>query len=39
MYVAVGEVDEPEDPVDERDADGGERVHRAGDEAVRQELQ
>ena len=31
---AVREVDEPEDPVDERDADGGDRVHRPGDEPV-----
>ena len=37
-HVAVGEVDEPQDPVDERDADGGDRDHRAGDEAVREQL-
>ena len=37
-HVAVGEVDESEDPVDEGDADGGDRVHRAGDEAVHEQL-
>ena len=33
------EVDDPEDPVDERDADGGDRDDRTRDETVREELQ
>ena len=37
-HVPVGEVDEPEDPVDERDPDGRDRVYRAGDEAVHEQL-
>ena len=38
-HVAVRKVDEAEDPVDQRDADGGNRVHRSGHEAVHEELQ
>ena len=37
--VAVGEVDDPEDPVDERDPHGRDRIHGAGDQAVREELE
>ena len=36
--VAVGEVDEPQDPVDERDADRGDRDHRSRHETVREQL-
>ena len=38
-HVAVRKVDEAEDPADQRDADGGNRVHRSGHEAVHEELQ
>jgi len=37
--VTVVEVDEPQDPVDDRDPDGGDRDHRPGHEAVREQLQ
>ncbi len=36
--VAVREVDEPQDPVDERDAGRSDRDHRSGDEAVCDQL-
>jgi ABC-type branched-subunit amino acid transport system substrate-binding protein len=37
--VAVREVDEPQDPVDDGHADRGDRDHRAGHESVREQLQ
>src|SRR5436305_2033405 len=36
--VAVGEVDEPQDPVDDRHPDGRDRDHRTGHEPVGKEL-
>ena len=36
--VAVGEVDQAQDPVDDRDSDRGDRDHGAGHEAVREQL-